>query len=371
MIRKSDGKIGVIEIGSLGFILVSIKIADTTMYSFIQRGDSGAWLLNLIAGLIALISVVFLLLVVKKNPGKTFLEILKIYFGRVLGIIIYFSFLLTIFYATIYHARIGLSGISIFLLPQTPDIVVYTIGFLTVMFIALRGLETVGRVSWAFAPIYLLTFIFIIIFAITSDTTLAWQYNFPMLGHGLKDMAYDSVVMSSHYGEFILLFVLLPYVRSYKEFKMGTLIVTIYSIIATSIFLFLLISIFGYPTIDHVALPFHDLVRVFNIGKYLYNMESFFLYIWATAETIRFAVYLYLVSYMLSQLINVNEHEPLIIPITFLIYTLGLLISGIQMALEARKILLNYAWVLFAVIPFILWIISLWVDRRSQNVNTR
>ena len=369
MIKKSDGKIGVIEIASIGFVLVSIKIADTTMHSFIQRGETGAWLLNLIAGLIALASVALILVVARKHQGKSFLEILKIYFGRLLGTVIFFAFFLSIFIATIYHALIGLSGISIFLLPKTPDIVVYTLGFLTVMFIALRGLETLGRATWAFAPFYFLTFIFIIILSIVSDTTLAWQYNFPILGQGFKDMAYHGVIMSSHYGEFILLFVLLPFVRSYKEFKIGTLVVTIYSIIATSIFLFLLISIFGYPTIDHVALPFHDLVRVFNIGKYLYNLESFFLYIWATAETIRFAIYLYLVSYMFSQFTNINEHEPLIIPITFLIYILGFLIPGIQMAYEARKVLLNYAWVLFAVLPFMLWILSLWKDRRRKNVN--
>ena len=367
MIKKSDGKIGFFELTGILFLLVNVKVADSTMAFFIKDGLTGAWLLNLFTGSWTLISLLFLLPVIKHNNGKGLLEISNLYFGKYIGFFFNALLLIIIFNATIYHARIGLTGISILLMPTTPDFVIYTLGFFLAMFVAIRGFETIGRTSWLLTPFYIFTFGLIILLTFFSDTTVHWQYMTPILGPGLKEMLRDSLHLSPHYGEFILIAVFIPFIRSFRDFKKSSLLMLIYTIFATSLFLVLALMIFGYPSIQHSAFPYQDLAKVFNIGKYLYNLESFFVYVWVTAELIRFAIYLYLTTYIFAHLFKINEHEPLILPISFLIFVLGLLLPGLLEVLEYRDTFLQFDWIVFNFLPPILWLKLLWDKRRKHR----
>jgi len=369
MIRKTDGKIGSIEAGSILFILVASKIADTTMVFFLRSGQTATALLNIVAGTFIFISMFFLLSVVKKHHNKNIIELNYLYFGKIIGFIINFLLFITLLSAVVYHTRFGIEQISVLFLKMTPKIIVYSLGLTLTVFIAMKGLETIGRVAWMLTPIFIITFITLILVTYVSNISLHWQNNFPLLGPGIFELIKQGYINSGHYGEFILFASLVPFIREYRDYRQSSIYVLIYSIFTTSIFLWMLVSLYGYPAVNQSAFPFQEFTRALNLGRYFYNLEVVFSFVWIMAELIRFSIYLYLTTYIFAQTFKINEHEPLLIPIAFIILLIGLIITSLINVIEIRTWFLKMDGLFFIVLPIILWTMSKLRHRRFINEN--
>jgi len=356
MIKVSDGKIRKRELLGILIMLFAIQAMNTTPDLLFKFGKNAAWMIPIFSFLIMLIPFLILMgLAKRRNEGLT--ELVFMLMGKRIGSFIMLLFFIIIFSATVINSRSYSDIFNTMFYPKTPIPYLYVMLMGASFYIAKRGFENIGRTAWIFTPIMLLLMFALIGFVLDE---ISFKRIFPIAGPGVKMLLKDSAVHSSIYGESLFLFAFYPFVKTYKDMRVGALFGWIISVITLAIFMLIYVAIFDYPASQNIAYPFQQLSRMATIGT-ISHLESIYLAIMTVASAIHFSIYLYLSAFFLSKMIHINEFEPLLLPLAGLTVLLGMLSPNIFVGNALRESLIISSSVLLFFFPFVLW----FLDRRK------
>jgi len=120
------------------------------------------------------------------------------------------------------------------------------------------------------------------------------------------------------------------------------------------------VATFDYPSVNHVMFPFHQTLTLIHLGRFFINVEAFYFAFWVIASVIRYTIYLYLTAAIFAYTLRLKEFEPLILPFAALVVLLGMLPGNIMQTtlIYRQSILLKSTWLIFILLPFVLWLLS-------------
>jgi len=162
------------------------------------------------------------------------------------------------------------------------------------------------------------------------------------------------------------------YFKSHEDFVKGSIIGWIIALTELSIIFALFAMAFYHPSLIKLQIPFHQLAMNIGLGRYISNMQFFFLGYWIIIGVIRFAIYIYTAAAALGYWLRIKEFEPLILPVTLLAYLLGLIPDNqMDIIFELRNsVLYKTGWLGVVILPILLWIISK-IRGGNKNVNSK
>ncbi|MEF3303090.1 GerAB/ArcD/ProY family transporter [Paenibacillus sp. GYB003] len=360
MIKLSDGKIGFREFFSLIVFTIGLKLTDTTPTFLFLSGGNAGWLMPVISCLFLSIVLVVMFSILKNNPGKGLLDLTFELTGSAGGFLIGFLFFVILLTATVLNSRSYVSIVNTMVYQRTPVPVLLLLLLAAACFIASRGLETIGRVAWLIFP-YAYAIFFVLFFLVWDF--IDWLHLFPIAGPGIIPLVKESVFHTSVYGEVIYLLALVPYVRTFADFRKASFIGFGLSIFNIVLAMAVFIAVFDYPAVRDMEYPFQQLTRTAQVGQVISHVESIFLFFWLMCSVVHFAVYLHLIAFLFARTLRIKAFKPFVLPFSGLVLLLGLLPENEIVASLYRDDLIESTSIFYIVLPFILWAL----DKRKRG----
>lgn len=187
------------------------------------------------------------------------------------------------------------------------------------------GLESLARFQSLMVPVVVISYI---TYVIILSPYFELPNVMPILGNGLDSIARSFVFRLSDYSELLFLFLLAPFLRSWKNLKTSG-----YYAIGLNAFFLISVSltyslIIPYPISLQNLLPVYKLGQVINYSRFFQRVEPLFVTTWSfiglmfLSNSFYFAVYCFQKTFMLK------KRRPLLLPAAVIVFTLALLPSS-------------------------------------------
>ncbi|OPX87159.1 MAG: Spore germination protein YndE [Pelotomaculum sp. PtaB.Bin104] len=254
----------------------------------------------------------------KLYPGKTIIEYLPLLLGNILGKAVGLGYVL--FFAWIGATVIKeftalIFGTGVFTL--TPEIIVILLLIIATTYATAHGLEVIGRVMSLFWLIIVLIYLIFIIQVLPYIKVSALL---PVGEAGLYDILKSSFVAHGFRGEYIILAMLSPYIRSSRE---ALLSANIANIMTTFI---ILVTLIAAITVMGVGITARSYFTPFNIADFLptVGIKSFLVFTWIIGFWGKAALSQFVVTDGLVKLLGLREQRPIILPVAVLLVVFSL-----------------------------------------------
>lgn len=356
MVEIHERKVGPREILGIATAMLVTKATDTTPTLMFIEGYNAGWVIPLISSLVMIIPLLITLSLMKRYKDKSLIDIIYTLTGKYVGFIIGLVLFYILFSSLFYNSRSYIDIMNTMFYPKTPIPVLYIALISVTCFMAYLGLGVIGNTAWInYAAI---TFVFFaLLFAAQKGINLTFLY--PLEGAGIPKLIKASLSTSTIWVDIFYFFVVFPIVRDKKSFKKTILFSFAICVAEVTATMVVYIITFGYPSIVYLNYPFQELTRAARFGSYFTHPEAFYLGFWSVAATIRYAAYLYFVTSTLGYLLRIKDFKPLFPTISALVFGFGMLPENFVFNIFIiRKNLLEWSWIVFVILPAVLWIIS-------------
>lgn len=236
----------------------------------------------------------------------------------------------------------------------TSPISFVSIFFLSGMiFAGFVGIEPVVRFMAVLVPVSIGAYtIYIILLAPNYNITNV----LPLLGNGLDRILINGVSDLSGYLELLFLFLIVPFIGSFGNFrKIGYTAIILSSLFLVSLtFAFLLAT--PYPTSLEIILPAYYLGTLIDYGRFFQRIEPLFIVTWATMGFMYLSAAFYFLVYTIKKTFRLEHVKPLVLPFAVLVFTASFF-PGSQM--ENTRIVAGNIWDVSGIIAFGVTIILL------------
>jgi len=363
MMRKiSDGKIGVREFAAIVLFATGLKATDTTPDLFIFKGENAAWIVAFLSTLVCAVPLAITIRLVSKRKQEL-TDVIYTLTGKWFGTLIMAMLAFFVIFGNFINSRSYVDIINTMYYDNTPIPALFLLLMAATVFVAKRGLETIGRSAWLiiwpvlFSQVLLTWFVW---------DEVRWGALAPIAGAGVKDLISGGLNYYSVFTEPIVLAIFYCNVRNNRSFTRGSWIGLGVSAAWIIFYFALYVAIFDYPAVRQLNYPYHQLARMAQAGT-ITHLESLFLGFWVIGTVIHFAIYLYFSAYFFAKLFRLTEFEPLILPLAGFILLAGLKPDNIITLNAFRDTFLRSGSVMFFALPVLLWALDFWKGRVKES----
>lgn len=354
MIAKK--KIGAREMFSMLVFLMATKLADMTPTLLSQSGANAFWMIPIVSFVVFFPSFLLLLYLLNKYENKNLVELINHLLGRYMGSFVVFLLFLTTFTATTIDVRNYVEEINIIYFPKTPTIVTFLIFMLICYFLAKKGFQNIGSLSWSVFPYVNIVLFFLLALALRE---VVWLRLFPIWGSGLDVILVEGVKKASLFGDLFIFTIAYTSIRGSNSFNRTSIVAGVVSLVYLVSTFLIYCALFSYSNIEQIAFPFQIMTQYVSLGVYFTNIETFFFTFWLLASFVKFTLYLYFTTWFLGYFLKIKNFHPLLLPIALLVVTLGILPeNSVENLLIYRDLILTIVTPMFLCLPLILWIVS-------------
>ncbi|WP_163539658.1 endospore germination permease [Gracilibacillus sp. YIM 98692] len=345
------------EIFAMALIIISIKLTDSTPSLLAQKGQNGFWLIPILSFALILPGFLLMIYLLKKYENKNLIELFESILGQWFGKLIGFILFLFAFFAMTLDSRNYVEQIKLLYFPETPSDLIFIIFFGIVFFGAKKGIEVIGFTSWI--SFFVLNFFtFLIIVLIWGDIVVERIY--PIFGSGLDHLLNQGYQKAAMFSEIFFFLIAYQAAKQTEMFRKGIVIAFTYGFFLIILFYFIYVSVFDYNSIQKLAFPFHDITQYVNFGSFFTNIETIFMIFWLIAAYLKFMILLYAAGWIFGTIFNIQNFDPVLLPLAFLVVTIGLMpFNSIMNELVLRETLFMIMSPFFIFLPFLLWGIAL------------
>ena len=300
------GHLGWLEVTAIILIYAMTKIFQIFPTRMAMKAQTAAWTVPIFSGILSALWIWALVSVLKANPGKDIISITRSLFGP------YVAFVLGIVF---YLYNLGIVGTSMgemaetvatILLPLTPTVFLMAVTLLVSLYVALKGLEVVGRVSIAVASVMLGLFA-----AVSTLSINMWVLDsvFPLLGPGVATLLKTYVVRQAIFGEVLSLGVVAPYLR--KPNDVGKVATHGTILIATALSLAVLTCqmVFPYPSLTRTVAPLLRVTRIVNLGRFFQRTDALLAPVWLIVGHMQVAIGILVASLAFASNLKYKPHH--------------------------------------------------------------
>ncbi len=296
-----------------------------------------AWISTFLGGFIAFVLLNIILLLMKRFPDKTFIQISDEVLGKYLGKIPGIIFLIFLLFFTALSLYLLVSLVSAWLLPKTPiDVIIISILLLQI-YLTREGIKVLGRFQEMIMVIVLLgmPITFLPYFIYQNHTLLM-----PIGGTGVVTILKGALPAFYTFFTFFSLLILYPYVRkdaSHKEIvkasNMSILVVTILK----TFYVFGSIAVFGEKEIQFFLYPLLEYVKLL-VFPVIERVEFMMIFLWLFMMFSGTVTTFYMANLTAEQVINVEGYKNTGLIIAIPIYFLTRLSQNIAESLSLFRL---------------------------------
>lgn len=335
-------------------IIISRIIITITYHAAINSPpeNQDLWISMLLSFPIILFFSLPVYLLWKRFPNLTIIQ----YSGEILGIA---GKLTGVFYVWffIHLAAINLIQLGEFfttaIMPETP-ILFFVVSLTLFCAYAVRsGIEVIGRMCEIIVPIVLIAIISIFLLLLKDMDLKALT---PVMEKGFFSVLHGGFTITARTYEILELAMLFPYLNNQKKVK--TVFILGFSVIIIVLLLITIpiITVFGVELAKTRTLPYFSAVRLVSVGDFIEHIETIHLGIWVFGIFIKVSILYYLAVLGMSQILNLKDYKPLVLPTGTILVPLSILIA--PSIVELREFT-SYKIVTWYILFFVLFIPSI------------
>lgn len=352
---EPKGKIGIKEYFAIVILIIGTKVQDDTPALIYQSLKNAGWMSTIIIGGISSLLILLLLNVLTRYKGKSFIDIIYHVFGKYVGYMMLFILWIISSGAIILDTAIYTDIIHTMYFTRTPSLLIYALLMAVCAYVAKKGLEQIGSVSWIVIP-YVKVAVWIALILMLVQGTIAFL--FPLFGPGVWEITKESALRSSILIDFLFLCLLTPYIRRLKDFKKGTWLGLLYITFQATVGLAAFVLLFDYKSVEMLNFPFHEAIRYIHLG-FIANVETLFFPFWLISVFVRFSVYLYVCALLFGALFKIHQFEYAIPALATLFLFIGMIPDSPTFTIfRLREDLIVLSTAFFAFFPILLWVMS-------------
>lgn len=335
------------------WIIVNVLVPNTLV-----TANRDAWLgeipMNL--GHQLLLLVTFTL--AHRFPGKSLVQLVRGLLGRWVGTLL--ALLYALFY--LYYGASVLRSFSDFIVDstmgETPISVIMILMGLVAAYGVRLGLETLTRSSQVILPILLGWLLLTLVLVIPK---IDLHRLLPILEGGTPALVRSFVRSPSLFAETSFLLTLGPLVKDRGRLQ-GRLHLTLLCQLALNMLLaVLLIAVAGVHNATTVNYPIFVLSRRIDVADFIQRIEALFMTVVVLGYFVRLSFHLYAASVTFSEILGLEEHRPLVLPLLPILISLSVLVAASQQdykRLTLTMVLIPLTWLFGLIIPLALLLID-------------
>ncbi|GHI00826.1 GerAB/ArcD/ProY family transporter [Neobacillus kokaensis] len=349
-------KLGIREYVSIAVLMVGAKAMEDTPAMLFKQVHNAAWMIPILSGAFFFITLFLLLKTLSVFQDKNLFVVIQLLLGRFLGFIVCLLIFLIFSFAISIDTRTYTNIINTFYFNTTPKQVIYALLMAVCAYGAKKGIQHVGSVAYLLV-FYAALSMALALFLSTQDSNI--QAMLPIWGTGKLEIMRNGVLRISTFADFFLLAMLIPLLKSNKEFRKGTWIAYVSVIIQISVSVLIFICMFD-NSLEGIGYPFHTAIRYISLGSYIPNIEIVFFVIWILAAIIRFTTLLYIIAMMFGHIFKIKDFEYLIPSLAAVYLLIGSIPeSTIDVSLKLKLYLTYTIGPMLTAIAIILWLAAL------------
>lgn len=289
----------------LMIVCTGVVLLPTTLA---QGAKQSAWIVPLLlpafTGFLAVWGVCKL---GRRFPGLTLVQYSEVVLGKILGKGIAASFILYLVFLNITVMREATAFLSIALLTVTPGPVLTFSIVLLGTYLALKGIEVIARMVQFVLPIFLTSFILVMVLTIGD---VEFGSLLPLFEGGVLPIVKSSLVPASLFGQISLLALLLPVITKPREIRRKAVLTIIAAAGFLSAVILAVLLVFGPDVAGSYFYSFWSLARFVQVGRYIQRVESIVTILWVTGIIMKVTLLFYLSSLAASQLFGMKNYKP-------------------------------------------------------------
>lgn len=321
----------------------------------VEVGGPAGWQVALVMTLGGMATLLPVIALIRRFPGRGLDQISKAAAGVVLGP------LLTLLIATWLLASLVLSLRSftetfiVTILPDTPPSPVMVMAVLCALYASYRGLEAISRATQILLPLIAGGSLLVLLFSLPRvDTSLL----FPFWGHGLIPTVTGGLYYASMAAEAVVILAFGYAFRDPNDARSSGLVGTLLFGLGATAVAVVLVGVFGAPTASQNPFPLFNLARLIYLGRFLQRMESLIIMFWVFAALVRLAVLMHAATVTLGGALGLPHYRPLLFSLSVMIIPLALLPEDFLVTLRLDRDWLRPLGFAVLLIPALLWLLA-------------
>jgi spore germination protein KB len=277
------------------FILIFIfEIGSAAVVSTGNDANQDAWIAIGLAMFFGMGFALMYYFMLSRLPGKNLFEIFQFCFGKWIGGLLTFLYILYFLYIASRVLRDFCELIVSFIFDQTPIEFISITMVIVIVYMLYLGLEVMGRTSEVFIP-YFFSFIIIIGIAVFVSGEMEFENLFPILGDGFKPVmkAVFPQLLTFPFGELIAFTMIIPYTTKFKKSKKITLLAVLLSGVMLIYNAILQITTLGVEARARSNFPLLSSAREISLLEFIERVDLVVVFIVMFGIIIKVSVFFY------------------------------------------------------------------------------
>ena len=355
---SSNDKISIRQMQILLILNMYTVLALSLPRITVEYAGSDAWLVVILATLLALLYAYIIGTLGMMFPHETFVEYSQRIIGKALGMILSFGILGFFLIFVSLEVRVFAEINKQYLLDATPTEFIIITMLLTSAYLVRKGYECRARLAEVIFPFVFIPLLLVFFMA-------AFRADYSKLKPVLYDTDLQSLIGGSYFISlsfialiFILLFV--PYYKNPTKVRKGILQVVLIVGVLKLLTVVLCIARFGIEETGQLIWPVLTIMQTIQLPQaFIENQQGLIMLFWTLAIFSVIHAFLYGASFVLSRIFKTKEHNFFVLPLIPVIYFIALQPDSVPELYTWLDYSIRYigAWFLVP-IPIILWIIA-------------
>ncbi|WP_257875705.1 GerAB/ArcD/ProY family transporter [Thermoanaerobacterium thermosaccharolyticum] len=308
------------------YIIISFVLSTATIFlpSIVaSKAEQDSWVSVLIATGFSI--PVFCLYYGISNmfKDKTVFSFVEDIFGKILGKIIAFLYLLFFIHLAIIMIRELLEIMRSAFMPKTPPIVFSFVLMVIASYAITKGFIAIARMNEVVFPLGMGLLGFVIFFSIPY---IKMENFLPVLAKGFLPPIKGSFPLTSWMLESIIILAIFPHIsNSKKVLKSG--IISLLFISFALLLGVLAIGIFGSKTTADFKFTALEMTRTIRLSNYFARLDSMIMAVWIEGIFMKITIFLYIIVKGFSDIINFDDFRFAVLPIASIIVPMSIFVS--------------------------------------------
>ncbi|MFG6494483.1 endospore germination permease [Fictibacillus sp. UD] len=359
-----------IDIQQYFIIIVLFELGSAILVGLGMDAGRDAWfaiLLGMLCGMVLFLGYFFLY---NQFPEMSLTQYLQVLFGKHVGKIFGFCYLMYFMYLASRVLRDFGSLLLSAVFVQTPIIVVNTLMIATIVYVLKLGFEVLVRTGEIIFSLVVLLGATLAILVLSADL-MEYNYLLPFLGKGFMPVlkAAFPVTPTFPFGEMVVFTMLFPYLKTTKKSKALTvgLVAMAISGVILSATVAMDIAILGGHVATHVYFPLLAAVAKINLGEFIQRLDALVVFTLIIGGFFKISVFFYVAVKAAQDVFDVKDEKKLIGPIGIVLILSSIIIAAnyVEHITEGLKVVPHYIHVPFQVVLPALFILVFLMRRKK------
>ncbi|MDR7071856.1 GerAB/ArcD/ProY family transporter [Fictibacillus barbaricus] len=357
-----------IDIQQYFIIIVLFELGSAILVGLGMSAGRDAWfaiLMGMVLGMVMFTGYYYLS---KQFPEMSLTQYLQVLFGKYIGKLLGFCYLIYFLYLATRVLRDFGSLLLSAVFVQTPIAVVNTLMVATIIYVLKLGFEVLVRTGEIFFTLVILLGLTLGVLVISADL-MDHNYLLPFLGKGIMPVikAAFPVTPTFPFGEMVVFLMLFPYVKSKnKTLKVGLFAMLVSGLILSGT-IAMDIMVLGGHVATHVFFPLLAAIAKINLGEFIQRMDALVVFTLIIGGFFKIAIFLYVAVKAAQDVFEVKDEKTIITPIGIVAILSSIAIASnfVEHIREGLRIVPHFIHIPFQVILPAFFIIVFLIRRKQ------